>query len=208
MPVLASGISRVTGYAYQGNDVRDLLQRLHRALPRVEQWITDLRARHFQGSIAASEVEYPRLAVHFPMDLLKVTRVASVGRIPFPPVSSYGLPEFEAMAGMPMAGITFRDMYFVQPSHSSEGIHFHELVHVVQWSTLGVRDFLLTYALGIVQHGYAESPLEAIAYDLQARFEQGMALPLVAEPIARHAIEARETAMVVFRAHGLALGEQ
>jgi hypothetical protein len=183
--------------------VRDLLRRLHLALPQVEQWIVDLRARHFQRSIAASDVEFPRLAAHFPMELLKITRVASVSSIPFPPVSSYGLPEFEAMANMPMAGITFRDMYFVQPSYSSEGIHFHELVHVVQWSTLGVRDFLLTYALGIVQCGYAESPLEAIAYDLQAKFDQGIALPLVAEPIARHAIEARETASTVFRAHGL-----
>jgi hypothetical protein len=186
------------------NDVRDLLERLQRSLPQVEQWIVDLRARHFQQSIAASEVEFPRLAAHFPVELLEATRIVSVGRLPFPPVSSYGLPEFEAMANMPMAGITFHDMYFVQPSYSSEGIHFHELVHVVQWSTLGVRDFLLTYALGILQYGYAESPLEAIAYQLQARFEQGIALPLITEPVARHAVEAREAASVVFRAHGLA----
>jgi hypothetical protein len=183
--------------------VRDLLERLQRALPQVEQWIVDLRARYFQESIAASEVDFPRLAAHFPMDLLEATRVASVGRLPFPPVSSYGLPEFEGLANMPMAGITFDDMYFVQPSYSSEGIHFHELVHVVQWSTLGVRDFLLTYALGILQYGYAESPLEAIAYQLQARFERGIALPLITEPVARHAIEAREAASAVFRAHGL-----
>jgi hypothetical protein len=186
--------------------VRDLLHRLERALPKVEHWIVDLRARHFPRSIAASEVPFPRLADHFPMDLLKTTRVMSVDRIPFPPVSSYDLPEFEAMANMPMAGITFSDMYFVQQPHASEGIHFHELVHVVQWSTLGVRDFLLTYALGIVQHGYAESPLEAMAHELQARFEQGIALSSVVEPVARHAIGARETASTVFRAHGLTLG--
>ena len=83
----------------------------------------------------ASEVGYSRLAAYFPAALLKATRVASVDAMPFPPVSLYGLPEFEAMANMPMAGITFRDMYFVQPAYSSEGVHFHELVHV-QWNTL------------------------------------------------------------------------
>ena len=186
--------------------VTDLLQRLQRALPHVGKWIDDLHARHVSESIRASEVGFPRLAACFPADLLEITRVVSVGTIPFPPVYAYGLPEFEAMANMPMAGITFGDMYFIQPSYSSEGIHFHELVHVVQWRILGAREFLLTYALGLVQFGYVASPLEAIAFDLQERFEQGTALPSVAERIARHAVGAREAASTVFRAHGLELG--
>jgi hypothetical protein len=94
----------------------------------------------------------------------------TVDKIPFPPVSAYGLPEFESMANMPMAGITFRDTYFVNPSYSSEGVHFHELVHVIQWSTLDVTEFLLTYAVGIAQHEYIHSPLEAIAFELQTQF--------------------------------------
>ena len=110
------------------------------------------------------------------------------------------------MADMPMAGITFRNMDFVHPSYSSEGVHFHELVHVVQWSTLGVREFLLTYALGIAQYGYAESPLEAIAFDLQSKFENETAPPSIADRIARHAVETRQAASIVFRTHGLELG--
>lgn len=184
----------------------DLLQRLQRALPRVGQWIDALHARHLQKSVPVSDVGFPRLAAYFPTALLNVTRVVSVDRIPFPPVSAYGLPEFEPMANMPMRGITFRDMYFVHPSYSSESLHFHELVHVVQWSTLGAQAFLLTYALGLVQHGYADSPLEAIAFDLQARFEQGTAMRSVAEDVARHAVEARDAASTVFRGHGLELG--
>ena len=50
---------------------------------------------------------------------------------------------------------------------TTEATHFHELCHVVQWKALGVRDFLMTYALGLLAHGYRESPLEAIAYRLQ-----------------------------------------
>ncbi|NOT45472.1 MAG: hypothetical protein HOP14_12795 [Acidobacteria bacterium] len=104
---------------------------------------------------------------------------------------------------MPIAGVTFGDMYFVHRVHASEAIHFHELVHVVQWSTLGVDEFLLTYALGIAQHGYVQSPLEAIAFDLQARFEQHGALDGVVEHVARHAVDTREAASAVFSAYGL-----
>ena len=186
--------------------MKDLLQRLQRALPQVGQWIDDLRVRHLPRAIPPSELGFTRPASCLPGSLLNTARVALVDRIPFPPVSQYGLPEFEAMASMPMAGITFGDMYFVQPSYASEGIHFHELVHVVLWSTLGMREFLLTYALGIAQYGYLQSPLEAMAFDLQAQFEQGALLLSVAERVARHAAEAREAASTMFRMHGLKLG--
>jgi hypothetical protein len=110
------------------------------------------------------------------------------------------------MASMDMAAITFGDMYFVRPPYSTEDVHFHELVHVVQWSTLGVREFLLTYALGIAQHGYAASPLEATAFELQARFQEGARLHSLSATIVRRAIEARETAAAVFSANGLKWG--
>src|SRR5207244_4655378 len=125
----------------------DLLQRLQRALPKVGRWIDDLHAKHSQASVSASATGFPRLGSTFPASLLQRARAVTVDTIPFPPVSAYGLREFEHMARMPMAGITFGNMYFVHPSHSSEGIHFHELINVVQWSTLGVNELLLTSAL-------------------------------------------------------------
>ena len=91
--------------------MRDLLQRLQRALPEVGHWIDELHARHLAASIPASDTGFSRLAAHYPAALLRSTRVAMVDDVPFPPVSAYGLPEFEAMANMPMAGITFRNMY-------------------------------------------------------------------------------------------------
>ena len=56
------------------------------------------------------------------------------------------------------------------------------------------------------QYGYMQSPLEAIAFDLQARFEQGVPLLSVADRVARHAAEARDAASAVFQMHGLELG--
>ena len=186
--------------------MRDFLQRLQRALPEIEQWIDALHVRYRPDSIPVLEAGVPRLAEYFSAEVLEGARVAAVTEIPFPPVSACGLPEFESLAKMPMAGITFRDLYFVQPRLSSESLHFHELVHVVQWITLGVPEFLLTYALGMAQCGYSASPLEAIASELQAGFEKGVKRASMTETIAHHAIETRDNASVVFRAHGLRLG--
>ncbi|MGE0594229.1 MAG: hypothetical protein AB7G23_18565 [Vicinamibacterales bacterium] len=184
----------------------DLLQRLQRARPGILAWMDDLHATHRQASVPASATGYARLASAFPASLLQRARAVAVDRVPFPPVSAYGLPEFESMERRQIAGVTFDDMYFVHRAHASEATHFHELVHVVQWSTLGVDEFLLTYALGVAQHGYVQSPLEAIAFDLQALFEQHAALDGVVDRVARHAVETRDAAAAVFRAHGFRLG--
>ncbi len=107
------------------------------------------------------------------------------------------------MANMPKAGITFRDMYFVDPACASESVHFHELVHVVQWRALGVRPFLLTYALGVLRQGYERSPLEAIAFELQAQFERATTGGSITEHVTRQALQARDAAALVFQANGL-----
>jgi hypothetical protein len=123
--------------------------------------------------------------------------------IPFPPVHLLGLPEFAALANMPMAGVTFDHMYFVHEGHDSMGLHFHELIHVLQWQTLGVKRFLLAYALGILEFGYQESPLEAIAYQLQAEYERGAAMPPLFTAVSNHAKTEAERAARVFASHGL-----
>lgn len=63
----------------------------------------------------------------------------------------------------------------MKQGHASEELHFHELVHVVQWARLGVDNFLLAYGLGLLLSGYAQSPLEQMAYELQRHFELGTA---------------------------------
>jgi hypothetical protein len=82
-----------------------------------------------------------------------------------------GLGDFE---GGDYAGITFLDTYFVRTDHvDSEPLHFHELVHVLQWQHLGLDGFISAYAAGLAGHGYRNSPLEVMAYKLQTYFESG-----------------------------------
>jgi hypothetical protein len=182
--------------------MQDLLRRLLDALPHMAQWMDALHAGHAERSLRASELGLRKLSDHFPARVLNETRVVTILEIPFPPVSEYSLPEFEPMARAPIAGITFGNMYFVRPD-ASEGVHFHELVHVVQWDALGVSDFLLTYAVGLVQYGYAQSPLEAIAFELQQRFERFALRGFVDADIARHAATAGDAVTALLRAQRL-----
>jgi len=70
-------------------------------------------------------------------------------------------------------GITFKDTVFLRQGCTSEALHFHELVHVVQWARLGVDSFVLAYGFGLVRFEYENSPLEQMAYALQQNFEEG-----------------------------------
>jgi len=83
-----------------------------------------------------------------------------------------GLPQFAQFEQTPFAGITYKNTYFIRREHSrNETVHFHELVHVIQWDRLGVETFLLTYAKGLIEYGYDNSPLEVMAYQHQCSFE-------------------------------------
>jgi hypothetical protein len=182
------------------------LRRLRTALPAMNRWIDELLAAHEPGSTPVSQLGYQGLSACFPASLLDATRVVIAESVPFPPVSALGLSELDAMAGSRMAGITFRAMYFLCGPLPSEQVHFHELVHVIQWRALGSDDFLLTYGASLLLHGYARNPLEAVAFDLEARFKRGARPPGVLELVTGEALQARHAAVAAFRACGLDFG--
>jgi len=149
---------------------------------------------------------FERLSSYFPVTLLQAARVAAVRSIPFPPVAELGLPEFQAMSTMPLGGITFGHMFFALDSQLNESLCFHEMIHVVQWKALGVDDFLLTYGVGILQRGYDQSPLEAIAFAAQTLFETGAGIPALVEAVTTHARTERATISALYAQHGINIG--
>lgn len=74
-------------------------------------------------------------------------------------------------------GITFADTILIRSrarTRSEEySLVFHELVHSVQYSVLGIPAFAALYVAGWFSAGgdYARNPVEAQAYALQDRFE-------------------------------------
>lgn len=151
----------------------DIIRRFHTALPRVRQWINQFLDAHADRARAVSTLGFTRLSACFPRELLERAKVVTVTQVPFPPVDQFGLPELAPMQQMSFDGITFKDTFFLRQGQTSEGLHFHELVHVVQWARLGIDNFLLAYGLGLLRFGYDQSPLEQMAYTLQRSFELG-----------------------------------
>lgn len=150
----------------------DILQRFSTALPGVRQWIEDRLIEHAPRARAVSTLGFNRLPLYFPAGLLERAKVVCVPRVPFPPLDRLGLPELAAHQQMPFDGITFVDTFFLRVGENSESLHFHELVHVVQWDTLGVDKFILAYGFGLARFGYEQSPLEQMAYILQRAFDE------------------------------------
>ncbi len=152
----------------------DLIKRFQAALPAVRKWINETLLENRPNAVSVASLSFPGLSAVFPNELLaRAKAVVVTGKVPFPPISRMGLPEFKQMENMPTAGITYKDTYFLTHFDQSESLHFHELVHVIQWERLGVDNFLLAYGAGLVQFGYEDSPLEKTAYSLQTEFDRG-----------------------------------
>ena len=114
---------------------------------------------------------FSRLPRYFTEKTLASAKVVLVDPLPIPPLSSMGLARFADFERGNFDGITYLDTFFLKPTQSNnENVHFHELVHVIQWRLLGPDRFLFLYANGLECSGYRQSPLEAMAYDAEAAF--------------------------------------
>jgi hypothetical protein len=150
----------------------EIMKKYLASLPVIKSWIDDLLVSHEASAFPVIGLASPRIQKSFPHDFLeKVRAVTMAGSLPFPPLSRMGLHEFSYMERMQLAGVTYKDTYFVRQSSLSESLHFHELVHVAQWDRLGMDNFLLAYGVGIIQFGYERSPFEQMASSLQNCFE-------------------------------------
>jgi len=106
-------------------------------------------------------------------ELLAETHFVIIDRIPTPPLS-HTLLHAGKLDFSKVSGLTLGSTYFVRQSESHNlQIHFHELVHVIQWRLLTTHGFLTRYIKEVVEHGYRNAPLEIMAYDLDNRFQQG-----------------------------------
>lgn len=151
----------------------ELIGKFQRILPVVRRWVDDTLHAYREQAFPANSRDYLRLLQVFPHELLSRSRcVVVAGNPPFPPLSRMGLPELGAFEAMPISGITYRDTFFVRDGQQSESLYFHEIVHVIQWDRLGVDRFLMAYGVGLMQSGYRNSPLEEMAYHLQADFDR------------------------------------
>ena len=140
------------------------LSKMRTALPGMIEWIEKTKSVNQKDSKAISEFHLPHVAIYFPNEFLSKVRIVPIDQLPIPPLSLLGMTELADFEHADSRAITLDQMYFIKPSFTKdELIHFHELIHVLQWQILGKEKFLFIYGLGLLQFGYNENPLEVMA---------------------------------------------
>lgn len=160
------------------------------ALPKVREWIQEYVRSHESDAIHLDSLPFPRLKQCFSQETFRSASRVLTDQPQNPPLSDYGLDQFAAFEEMSIAAVTYGNCFFVRRSRShDESLHFHEMVHVVQWNELGADRFLLVYGVSLLQFGYHASPLETMARKAQAQFEAGSVTTDVEKRIRRETRE-------------------
>ena len=134
-------------------------------------WIDVTLRAHAGNTQTVASRGFSRLPLYFTPDTLASANVVLVDNLPIPPLSSWGLTRFADFERGNFDGVTYLNTLFIMRDKlRNEAIHFHELIHVVQWRILGPEQFLRSYADGLERVGYKNSPLEVMAYDAEAAF--------------------------------------
>lgn len=143
------------------------------ALP-VAHYIRRHRDRLHQTATPLSTREKTAMAPYFHAELLDQVRIAQRDPLPIPNPPFTRLIQqlgFDYPDLSLTAAITFGHLIATR-SPMSHSLLFHELVHVVQYRQLGVAAFARQYVQGILTHrAYEKIPLEACAFQLEARFQ-------------------------------------
>lgn len=139
--------------------------------PLIIGWIEQTLAAHARKTRTVASLGFPRLPQYYSAELLASAKVVYVSAVPTPPLTRLGLSQFADFENMDACGMTCLNTIFaLKEAQGYEPLHFHELVHIVQWKLLGPRKFVAAYADGLEQFGYRSSPLEIMAYDAELDF--------------------------------------
>ncbi len=151
------------------------------AAPIGAAWITHRRDvyRRFSEPLAPGIAD--QLRGYFSSSLLRCAEVARVPTIANPLGGL--LSRFQPPGALDLS--TVRGMAFIDTVVIAEGnahhadnetsLLFHELVHLVQYQLLGTGGFVRAYLAGWLESGksYLHNPMEAMAFELQDRFDRG-----------------------------------
>lgn len=140
---------------------------------RIEEWIDKTNGEHKSQRQSCSTLE-AEFRGFYPIQFLRDSYFVVVEHIPkpnFPELRQIGLGDF---IDMPVDGITYKNTYYIVKKHENNlPLHFHELVHVVQWGLLGAESFIGRYINEIQRYGYDSAPLEEMAYFLDSHYQSG-----------------------------------
>src|SRR5215467_8861592 len=147
----------------------------------VEDYISSSQKKYAPQAVPLSEAQRSAMQPFFPAEILASVRLCVLRGTRVPNPSMYSMAKLMGIRNLPdfsdMAAITFVDV-IVSHEEFSHDLLFHELVHVVQYAQLGVKEFAARYVNGFIQGGsYEKIPLEKSAYTLEVRYSQNGSQP-------------------------------
>ena len=139
-------------------------------LTAIEQWIDEVNHKYKYKRVCCTQFA-AQFAGFYPTEFLENAFYVVIDEIPkpdFAALRAMGLGDF---IDMKVSGITYKNTYYLLPtSVDNLRVHFHELVHVLQWQNLGALAFIERYMNEIKHFGYHNAPLEIMAYALDTHF--------------------------------------
>lgn len=162
----------------------------------VAEYITTQRERFSTEAASLAASQKATMASFFPPPALDSVRLRVLQGLRVENPAFYPVLARMGLSNLPdisrMAAITFADV-IVSHEFFTDGLLFHELVHVEQYRQLGIPRFSELYVRGFLSGGrYEGIPLEANAYDLTRRFEENPRQPFsAAAEVAKWVREAR-----------------
>ena len=142
----------------------------------VEEYINSSRNKYASQAIPLRDAQRSTMQAYFPAAVLDTARLCVLHGTRVPNPSMYSMAKMMGIRNLPdfsdMAAITFVDV-IVSHEEFTDALLFHELVHVVQYAQMGIKEFAARYVNGFIQGGgYEQIPLETHAYALDKRFSQ------------------------------------
>jgi len=140
-------------------------------LEELEKWIYQVNFSHKGVRRSCSTLQEHFNGFYSP-EFLKTAFFVVTDEIPkpdFPRLRELGLGDF---IDMDLGGITYNNTYYIKREAANElRLHFHELVHVLQWLELAPQGFIERYIREIQDFGYNNAPLEKMAYALDRHYQ-------------------------------------
>ncbi|MBW1837945.1 MAG: hypothetical protein JRF71_15790 [Deltaproteobacteria bacterium] len=147
-------------------------EKFRRLLSDVKKWIVQTLAEHDAQKQPVAAANFAKLERFYPAGLLQRVQRVIVDRCPVPPLANTGTPQLSDIENWDLKGIPWENTIFIRRDLAGwDAVHFHELLHIVQWEYLGTDDYLTAWAIGTITRGYRDNPLEEMAFRHQSRFE-------------------------------------
>jgi hypothetical protein len=145
----------------------------------VEEYVTSSRKKYNPQAVPLTDAQRVAMQPFFSAALLESVRLCVLRRTRVSNPSMYAMAKMMGIRNLPdfgaMTAITFVDV-IVSHQEFTEALLFHELVHVVQYVQMDMKEFAARFVNGFIQGGsYEEVPLEKMAHALENRFSENAA---------------------------------